>query len=190
MADVFTADQLDRGRFDFATSLEDLKIAGADLAIRQNRINEEVGQYITAGGGNVEGLQAQIDTINGQIVTIQNDITAIENDLNDLQDYQIISVSAVGNQSVGPNGFLGVDFTLGAGSGTYTYELVLTGSIGSQVHVLVRTPASAGRVLNVRNATAGGTILATATSTSVARVWTGIFIHNGTAFVKHLFTTL
>lgn len=197
MADNFTPEPLNRAALDYAVSVEDVKRGVSDIVNRQNWINEQLSQYTNTGGADLSALQTQVDTLSAQVTTlsgqisdIEFDITNLENQLTDLQDYQLVSVSSTANSTLGPNRFLGAAVTMGAGAGVYTYDLVLTGSLGGEVKMLVTTPASAGRVLNIRNATVGGTILQTITSTAVARTYSLIFIHNGTTFVKHLLTTL
>ena len=81
--------------------------------------------------------------------------------------------------------------TVGAGSGLYTYKIVLptTGrSAGDQALLRVAMPASANPTIEIRNATAGGTTLATVAAVDdgaggyPARTWSLQLLFNGTAW--------
>jgi hypothetical protein len=191
---AYTPESLSIALVSGARDLEGLKEACRVLLDRQDRINQEIAKLATqrdeTTSADLTALEARVTEVEGDILSIQADITALENDFANLQSYQVLSASAADNATVGPVRFLSIDFTVNAGAGTYTYDLILNGLEGFIVHLVARMPAAAGRVLNVRNETLGGTIVGSFTSTAVARVWTSIFIHNGTNWTKHLLTTL
>jgi hypothetical protein len=106
-----------------------------------------------------------------------------------------VSVSAAGTagtfgvlssaQEILPSNLVTV--TAGAGAGAYTSIVVLSAAnhlAGDKADVVINLPASANPTVTVRNATAAGTVLLTvANAGGTARVVTGEFVFNGTAWV-------
>lgn len=101
-----------------------------------------------------------------------------------------LSVAAAGNSLITPE--LGVSFhdlaaSVAAGSGAYTAKLVLdvTGRlIGQRIRVSVAMPESANPTVEIHDATAGGTLLATVPAdASTARNYLYLAVFDGSAFV-------
>jgi hypothetical protein len=104
--------------------------------------------------------------------------------------YSAVTPSATGSVSISAAGLTQATVSVisSAGSGTYTYKVVLltTGvTAGALADVYIQVPASANPTIEVRNATTAGTTLHSVTGDSSNITYQRIgFRFNGTAWVK------
>jgi hypothetical protein len=104
------------------------------------------------------------------------------------QSPQSIAPSAAGNTSItmpalARRKILTIAPT--AGSGTYAHEVyfpVANRAAGDEIAVRISMPASANPTINLRNATAGGTILRTVVGTGTAFTDLWVLVYGGSAW--------
>lgn len=101
--------------------------------------------------------------------------------------YQAIASSTAGNSNVSPastSRHHSAVATITGAAGTRTFSILTSNSpiAGDTVMITFLTPATAGIVLEVRNATSGGTLLSTVTTTVDQEPFYLVFVFNGTSW--------
>lgn len=98
----------------------------------------------------------------------------------------LTAVTASGNTDVTPASINHAATVAVNGSGTFTrtFALLTSGrTAGDRVRLTAAISAGVNRTVEVRNATSGGTLLASAASQAAASTWSADLVFNGTAFV-------
>lgn len=106
-----------------------------------------------------------------------------------LAEYSAISVSTAGNSDLAKVSATSKQqsfrVTVGSGSGSYTRTLALLtadASAGDTAKIALSMPASENPIIEIRNATSGGTVLQTIVGTGAAFTQQLFFTFNGTAW--------